>query len=344
MKIAIIKPYRLSFIRGNALSVHRLISGLRDRKVDVKEICISDYKYKRDIYKDVSSFKPDLIHGFHGYKIGRVVLYLKKRMGVPLIISLRGTDFNHDLLNNKRRPLVLETLSSADMIIVFASFTKELIRKGNPELSCDKVHIIPHAAKLKENPYNILDELNLKKEHFIFFLPGGIRKVKNVEFCIKPLNRLKKSYPQIKLIYAGSIIEKRIGLRFIKKIRNLDWVIYLGAVPHDRMYSLYRASDVVMNTSLSEGMPNSLLEAMSLGKAVLASHIPGNQAIVKNEEDGLLFETEEEFIKKAERLIRDKDLRKRLGRKAKEKIKKYHTPRGELDEHMKIYKRLLSSG
>ena len=343
MKVAILEPYRLPFIRGNSLSVHRLISALRDKKVDVKEICISDYKHKKDIYRDVSSFKPDIIHGFHGYKTGRVVLYLKKRMYVPIIISLRGTDFNLDLFNSKRRTIVLETLNSADIIIVFAPFTKEIIKKENPELNSDKVHIIPHAVRLKESSYNIKDELNLKKDHFVFFLPGGIRRVKNVEFCLKPLSRLRKSYPQIKLIYAGAIIEKRSGLRLIERIRSLGWVIYLGAVPHERMYSLYKISHVIMNTSLSEGMPNSLLEAMSLGKAVLASKISGNQAIVENEEDGLLFETEEEFIKKVERLIRDKDLRKRLGKKAKEKIRQYHTPKKELGEHMKIYKGLLSS-
>lgn len=343
MRVAVIGPCTLPFIRGNSLSLHRLASGLRQRGVESREFCTSDYKNKGDIYRDVFSFRPDIIHGFHAYKTGSVVQYLKKRMNTPLVISLRGTDFNHDLFHKKRRAVVINTLSVSDAIIVFASFARDMIEAENPELKKDKIYIIPHAVRLEKEVYPLLEEMNLKRDHFIFFLPASIRQVKNNLFCLKPLSSLKQDYPKIKLICAGSIIEKGYGSRFIEKIRGLDWAFYLGAIPHERMYSLYKASHVVMNTSLSEGMPNALLEAMSLEKAVLASRIKGNEAIVKEGVDGLLFETEKEFRQKAERLIREKDLRTKLGKRAKQRIRLHHTPKKELDEHIRIYKRLLSS-
>lgn len=340
MKVAIIGPFCLPIIRGNSLSIYRLVSGLMERGVEVKAFCLPEYAGKRDVYKEIASFKPDIIHGFHAYKTGRIVQVLKKRTGLPLVMSLRGTDFNIDLFDKRRRPVVVKTLEMADKIIVFAPFTRDIILNEVPRLKKNNIHIIPHAVSLEKKAYHVLDALNLKKSHFIFFVPAGIRGVKNVDLALKPIKRLKKQYPEIRLVYAGSVIDKRSGQSFIKKIKGLDWVTYLGAVPHERMYALYRASHVVVNSSLSEGMPNSILEAMSLGKPVLASKIPGNRAIIKDKKDGLLFEGEEEFEKKAEKLLKDKDLRKRLGQEAKKRIQLAHSPKKECDEHIKIYREL----
>lgn len=342
MKVAIIGPFCLPFIRGNSLSIYRLVSGLMDSDVDVEAFCLPEYADKRDVYKEVASFKPDIIHGFHAHKTGRIVQVLKKRTGLPLVVSLRGTDFNIDLFDKRRRPVVIKTLEMADKIVVFAPFTKDMILKEIPDLKKkNNIHIIPHAVSLEKKEYNALDALNLKKGHFIFFVPAGVRGVKNIGLPLKPLKRLKKQYPEIRLVYAGAVLDRRTGQSFIRKIKGLDWVTYLGAVPHERMYALYRASHVVVNSSLSEGMPNSILEAMSLAKPVLVSDIAGNRAIVRDGKDGLLFDGEEDFEKKAEKLLKDKDLRKRLGQEAKKRIQRAHLPKKECDEHIRVYKQIL---
>jgi glycosyltransferase involved in cell wall biosynthesis len=340
MKVAIIGPFCLPFIRGNSLSIHRLLSGLLERGVEAEAFCLPEYKNKRNVYRDIASFRPDVIHGFHAYKTGRIVQALKKRTGAPLIVSLRGTDFNIDLMDRRRRGVVVDTLRMADRIIVFAPITRDLILKEIPGLARKNIRVIPHAVKLENKKYNALDELGLEKNHFIFLVPAGIRRVKNVLFALRPLERLRRACPQIRLVYAGAVIDRRSGIRFVKKIRGYDWISYLGAVPHERMYSLYQASHVVVNSSLAEGMPNALLEAMSLGKPVLASRIPGNQAIIKDGKDGLLFEGEDDFEKKAGDLIGNSDLRKRLGEEAKKRIQRFHTPESECDRHIAIYEEL----
>jgi glycosyltransferase involved in cell wall biosynthesis len=52
----------------------------------------------------------------------------------------------------------------------------------------------------------------------------------------------------------------------------------------------YRSSDVVLNPSLGEGMPNTVLEAMACGVAVIASRVNGNDELVAHGETGLLFD------------------------------------------------------
>ena len=104
---------------------------------------------------------------------------------------------------------------------------------------------------------------------------------------------------------------------------------------------MLRVVDVVVNSSLSEGgMSNALLEAMSRGVAVLASDIAGNRSIIVDGGDGLLFTSEEDFEAKAERLIVDPDLRRRLGRKAREKIEKEFPREKEIDAYEAFYRDL----
>jgi glycosyltransferase involved in cell wall biosynthesis len=80
------------------------------------------------------------------------------------------------------------------------------------------------------------------------------------------------------------------------------------------MPALLSAADVVVNCSISEGgMSNSVLEALTLGRAVLASDIEGNRALIEDGVTGLLFSDATELAAQAERLLVDGELRARLG-------------------------------
>jgi glycosyltransferase involved in cell wall biosynthesis len=217
---------------------------------------------------------------------------------------------------------------------------KDRLCEEFPELE-GKIVIIPHTAKLEKRVYDFSDKVKLTGEEFIFLVPAGIRPVKNVIFCLGPLARLREKYPFLRLIYAGPILDEEYGAKFLEAIKGLDWVIYLGAVPHEHMYSLFNLADVIINSSISEGMPNAILEAMSLGKAVLVSKIHGNEALVSDGQDGLIFDSESDFYSKAEKLIQEEDLRKKLGTQAKKKVRLNFSNRREIEDHLQVYKQAL---
>ncbi|MEE9219958.1 MAG: glycosyltransferase, partial [candidate division NC10 bacterium] len=181
----------------------------------------------------------------------------------------------------------------------------------------------------------------LDSRHIVFFFPAGIRRVKNLPFCVPPLLRLQVSYPNLRALYAGPIVEEEEGKHLLGLLAGNEWARYLGEVPHKVICSMLRVVDVVVNSSLSEGgMSNAVLEAMSRGVAVLASDIEGNRSIVVDEVDGLLFTSEDDFERKAERLIVDPDLRRRLGRHAKAKIEREFPRERELDAYEQLYRDL----
>jgi glycosyltransferase involved in cell wall biosynthesis len=107
------------------------------------------------------------------------------------------------------------------------------------------------------------------------------------------------------------------------------------------MPALLEVADVVLNCSLSEGgMANSVLEALALGRAVLASDVPGNRSLVEDGVTGLLFGTPEELTAKADRLLEDPDLRARLGEAGRERVSARFGADREIDGYLAAYTRL----
>ena len=84
----------------------------------------------------------------------------------------------------------------------------------------------------------------------------------------------------------------------------------------------YESLDLYINTSLHEGIPMSILEAMAAGKPVVAPRVGGIPEIVTDGEEGLLVDarTPPAFGAACMRLMNDPSLRARMGERAKEKV------------------------
>lgn len=341
MRLAIVTPFYFPSVRGNSITVQRIESGLKDQGVEVRVFSLEEYDGGASLREGLDQFRPDVLHGFHAYASGRVVIEAAERLKAASVITATGTDINHDLFDPERRLYVLEALRKASAIVVFHEVMKGKILAEIPEAD-GKIRAIKQTVRCHEKPYDFLGKLGFQNGDFIFFVPAGVRKVKNVTFCLKPLTKLHQVYPQIKVVFVGPVIEEEEGERLLQAIKGLPWAFYLGPVSHEELCAMLRSVDVVLNTSLSEGgMANAILEAMSRGVAVLASDIEGNRSVVRDGIDGLLFASEEEFLKKAEALIRGEGLRRRLGEAAREKIEKEFPWEGEIQDYLALYRELL---
>jgi len=68
---------------------------------------------------------------------------------------------------------------------------------------------------------------------------------------------------------------------------------------------------------------------------------PGNKSIIKDSFNGLLFSSEDDFFKKAESLIKNEKLRERLGKKAKEILRKNFSFKEEIRAYVGVYREIL---
>jgi glycosyltransferase involved in cell wall biosynthesis len=83
------------------------------------------------------------------------------------------------------------------------------------------------------------------------------------------------------------------------------------------------------------------MEALAMGRAVLASDIEGNRTLIEPEATGLLFRDEADLLAHAERLAAEPLLRARLGAAGRELLTRRYPPEREIEGYLDIYRRLI---
>lgn len=329
MKILLAAPH-MNEQRGNSVTVNRIAVSLKQFGIETEIIDTTLDRTPAELPQT------DLVHGFHARRFQEFLLRMDKAPE-NYIITITGTDLNHDLFDSIGRPIVLECLKNASAIHVFHDEAANTLRNAAPALS-DKIHVIHQGAKLPTVPSEA-------KEHpFTFFLPAGIRKVKNIPSAIDMLSQLREQHEDLQLLLAGPILEKSEGDIVMELVdKNKNWIQYAGAVPHSEMGSLYNKADVVLNTSLTEGQPAAVLEAMEARIPVLVSGNNGNRSLINHNENGLIYETPEQFIAYAGQLFTDARLRKRLGDAAGQFTKAFHSTDYEAKALLDLYKQILQA-
>jgi L-malate glycosyltransferase len=340
LRVALVTPFAAPSVRGNAITVGRIARGLRDRGVHLR---IWDLSVVPSLMlaEQVAEFKPTLVHAFHAFRAGPIGLRLAWADGVPLVVTITGTDANHDLVDPRRATVVREVLEQALAITVFHDAIAARIVQILPTVAA-RVTVVPQSVCFERDA--MTPPVARSAAGLALIFPAGIRPVKNPLLPLAPLDPIVPRYPGLHLSYVGPILDHREGQALITALATRPWAAYLGARPHGQMRALLEAADVVLNCSSSEGgMANSVLEALALGRAVLASDIEGNRSLVEDGVTGLLFASPDEFAAKAERLLADGDLRRRLGANGRELVTSRFSPARELDGYLGVYARLTAA-
>jgi len=211
-------------------------------------------------------------------------------MGLPYVVSLRGGDvpgfvpeinWQHRLLTSVRR----RVLRSAKAIVANDDGLARLSGVADPF----EIDVIPNGVDSRffvprtgvgprDGPTSVL---------FV----GRFHRQKNLPFLLQQLARLHGTAPKgwrLDLVGDG---EERVSIEGCMRRLGLADVTTLHGWQEDknRLLELYQQTDVVVNPSLYEGMPNVVLEAMACGIPVVASAVPGNDSLVRPGETGYLF-------------------------------------------------------
>ncbi|NVO00050.1 MAG: glycosyltransferase family 4 protein [Geobacteraceae bacterium] len=332
LKSALITPCYLQSTVGNAVTVRRIESSLRKLGCEV-EVFSLDAMGVKEIAERVTAFSPDVVHAFHAIHCGAIAMEAAKELSIPYVVGITGTDIYSE--SSFSAVVEREILDNASALIVFHEDVGKRLAELVPSMG-GRITVIPQGVTLAAE-----EGEESGSSLFTFFFPAGLRPVKNNLFPFKPIEQLWHSYPQVRLVLAGPVLEILYTEEVMESVAAHPFASWLGEVDHAEMPILYRECQVILNCSISEGgMANSLLEGMAHAKAVLVSDVEGNRSLVTDGVNGLLFASEEEFIAKAERLIVDSEFRKKLGSQGQSYVRQNCSPENEarvcLDLYMKI--------
>lgn len=283
----------------------------------------------------LAEFSPDLIHGFHAGHCGAITRRLAEDLRLPYVITFTGSDIHDPHVHCQP-----ESLESARAAVCFGELDAGRVGELFPQLK-RKVAVIPQGI---EPPAVVEGEnFGLARDRFVLLLPAALRPVKQVEFPILALEALLKRIPSICLVIAGGIIDHDYAGVIKEMLCRASFALWPGEVPNRLMGSLYNRADLVLNCSLSESMPNSLLEAMALGRPVLAADISGNRPLIIHGQTGWLYNSERHFQDLVIELAGDSRLRSECGKRARDFILERHSPVLEAERHLALYRSICAS-
>ncbi|MFT6865770.1 MAG: glycosyltransferase involved in cell wall biosynthesis [Cyclobacteriaceae bacterium] len=132
----------------------------------------------------------------------------------------------------------------------------------------------------------------IKKEKTVFLMIARLIVEKGVGDFIEAIRIIKKSRTDLEFILVGNLDQEHS--RAISKVELNQW-IYEGLVTYkghlDDVKPEIQQADVIVLPSYREGTPRTLLEGGAMGKALLATDVPGCRHVVKDGYNGFLFES-----------------------------------------------------
>lgn len=264
---------------------------------------------------------------FSRYQIGGflekgIIAIVASILGQRSILSIRSEvrSFPYDRYTTWFRKIVVW---SCHRVICQSEEAKfELISR----LQCpaEKIIVIPNwidsSRYVVEKPAYIVNQ----SVRFVFM--GWIEPFKGVRHLIDAAVVLRASNIAFKLDICGGGSELLSLTQYCKELELDDSISFKGWVVGNKKASILASADVLVLPSYSEGMPNSVLEGMASGLAVIATTVGGIPSLIQSEKQGFLINvgSVDELAQSMKILINDRDLIEQMGRKNQEFVSQRH--------------------
>jgi glycosyltransferase involved in cell wall biosynthesis len=218
----------------------------------------------------------DLIDAHYLYPDGVAALALGRSLGIPVVVTARGSDVTQMPDHAWPRRQILRVIhEAAALIAVSGGLRDRLIELGAP---AEKVTVLRNGVDLAR--FRPADRAAARAAFGLdgptLVSVGGLIARKRHDLTIAALALL----PEWRLLIAGEGPERERLRALAASCAPGGRVRFLGPLPHAELAPLYTAADISVLASEREGWANVLLESMACGTPVVASRIPGNPEVV----------------------------------------------------------------
>ena len=213
-----------------------------------------------------------------------------------------------------------------------------------------KFSIIPNGVSLERFNPNVepFSEYRDGKINIVFV--GRMEKRKGLHYLLRAYHRLRLQNDDIRLIVVGSGKALRKAYETYVSKEKVQDVVFVGQANFQDLPRWYQTADIFCSPATGEesfGMV--LLEAMALGKPIVASANEGYSTVMSDGKEGILVtpRSVEQLVEALNKLIKDEDLRYVMGQNGLETVKKYDWPivaKRILDFYDESRKKLGSTG
>ena len=304
----------------------------------------TQYKLFKKLRNEIKNNEVDIIHtaGVHD----SMLFFLGPYAKIPIVTTIHG-DYTREIYNWFEGPrfnyylklynwIEKTNLKRINSLVFVSDYLKNIVSKRISDLKKGKkLNISMETIYNGVNPSLFKpSKMNKENDKINVLSVGWLKEVKGHEYLIK----VAKELPDIEFNIVG---DGPLENTF-KKV-SPDNVNILGYKRGEDLVKCYQKCDIYCQPSLYEGLPLSVLEAMSVGRPIVASDVGGISEVVENGENGLLVGSKNEYdLKNAiVELAESEDIRESMGKKNRGKVEDNLTWETVAKDYIKLYENLI---
>lgn len=295
------------------------------------------------VFCTLRKLEVDILHTslFYANFFGRIAALTKK---IPIIIAEERSMYYEKRIYHVWIDRFLATLT--DRIIVCSqsvlNFTME-----QEKIPFEKFYLIYNGVdeerfSISSPKSELRRRYGFSADQFIIGTVGSIIPKKGHRFLIEAARNFCPQMPNCKVLIVGEGVIKKELEYLVQKENLADFFVFMGA--RKDIPELMKIMDVFVLSSLQEGFPRVLVEAMYMGLPVIASSVSGIPELVLDGETGFLVPPRDSktICEKIITLNSNNDLRSKMGTKARERIQEHFLSKHYLSELEALYDDLIT--
>lgn len=305
--------------------------------------------------QELVEWNPDVVHSQCEFSTFSLARKIAEACHAPLIHTYHTVyeDFTHyfspSVRLGKKMAAVLSrrVLEKTNAVIAPTKKVSDMLWRYQVK---KPVYIIPTGLELHkftepENEKNrqiLRSKFHLREKDKVFLYVGRLAKEKNIEELFDLLKKEAFSDTKLLLIGDGPYRRELEECAGEKKIRHR--VIFAGMVSQEKVAAYYKAGDIFVSASSSETQGLTYIEAMASALPVLCKKDPCLDSVIRQGNNGFVYENEEQFQKLSGRLWEDKAYREQIGRNAQESALRNFSAENFAENVRDVYCRCIEAG
>lgn len=310
-----------------------------------------DWSSYRAIVRELRDFKPDIVHT-HSSKAGILGRRAAAKLGIPAVHTIHGAAFHYGqnpLLHNLYKQAERVAAKWTDHFIsVCDAMTDQYVAAGIAPR--EKFTTIFSGMDVEPflNPPKSRDEvrkeLGLSPEKIVVGKIARLFPLKGHEYIIESAARVLEQNPNVQFMFVGDGILREQYEARLTELGIRDRFTFTGLVPPARIPELIHAMDIVVHTSMWEGLARVLPQGLISGKPVVSFDIDGAKDVVIPDETGFLIEPKDidGLTRAISALAGDAGLRERMGQTGRQRFTNQFRHQTMTEQIREVYKRVLS--
>src|SRR6266571_8857646 len=284
----------------------------------------------------------DLMQAFYASITGFPTVYAALELSIPSIVSIRGNDIIRDVFYSERFPSLKWALENATQ---FTAVSQEGLQKARILSACsNKGSVILNSIR-PEDYSEGTQEFDVSRP--IIGSLAVFKNKKGIEVLLCAFSMLLQQYPTAHLLLVGFVIpgEQNSFETLVTKYNLNDRISVTGRIPRHDALRYIRTMDIFAFTSLHDGCPNTVLEAMLAGVPIVATSVGAVPELIENGKHGLLVQpgSATELCEAMLRMLDTNTDKQQYGKQAQERVLTEFAPQKELESYWKVYLESLSS-